>query len=72
MKKILLSLGGKLLKGLPGSGIVTEIKDVLSKDKPNTWVHFAFYALGVAALWLGLYYGIIEEGTFLKFIKAIF
>ena len=36
MKKILLGLGGKLLKGIPGSGIVTEVKDVLDKKKPSS------------------------------------
>jgi len=72
MKTILLGLGKKLLKGIPGSGIITEVKDTLSKDKPNTWAELGFYVVGVGALWLGLYYGIIEEGTFLKFIKTIF
>lgn len=70
---ILKGLGKKLITGIPGSGIIKQVKDTFSKEKPDTWAELGFYVLGVLALWMALYFGVIKDfDSFIKGLKAIF
>ena len=70
--KILGTVGKALIKPIPGSSIITKVKDTFDKTKEDHWVELVDYLVGGLIVWYSLSKGIIGEEVVERFIKSIF